>query len=127
MRKILVALFMVGGSACGALPGFGAAGSESCNLPAIKQCQDDLNQSALTLASVKSACPMNKGVFSSGLCSRTGSIGGCKLDESALMAGASIVTWYFPGAVVGGKTLNTAADVMTACGPASGDSTFQAP
>jgi hypothetical protein len=109
------------------LPGAGgAAGDASCKFAQTFTCQDDLAQSSLTLQTWKTNCASLNGVYSTGLCDRTGSLGGCRLDEAALMAGASIVTWYFPGAVADGKTLTTAADAMAQC-PADGGLMYLSP
>jgi hypothetical protein len=114
-------------TACGVTSG--SAGNSSCKYAQAETCQDDLAQSALTLATLKTSCPNNGGVYSGGTCDRSGSIGGCKVDESAIMAGASIVTWYFPGSFSSGKMLNTTADVMAACAPPDGgsDTSYLAP
>ncbi len=131
-RLTLVALALLLTMSCGnVIPGLGATGSTSCKYAARKECFDYIGQSTLTVTTVKSSCTQNSGVPATTTCDRSGSIGGCKADEAAIMAGASIITWYFPGAVVGTSTapvtLNTSADVMADCAKAGSDYSYQSP
>jgi hypothetical protein len=88
---------------------FSVPDQASCDgRPQSQACVDLLtNRNNQAESTLKALCV---GTFSTSLCNHTGALGGCQCDSCE---NGKAVEWLFPDAA---KQINTAADVMQACG-----------
>jgi hypothetical protein len=104
MRHVSTVLLLLSLSACGLAPS-----QASCDhRPTEQSCTDLVANRNNQLESTLDALCI--GTFSTSLCNHTGALGGCSCDGCE---NGKAVEWLFPDP---SKNINTAADVMKACG-----------
>jgi putative hemolysin len=97
MRPALLWLLAVGCSS--AAPPVG-----SCQVTRLGQCTEFFELTDGEVAAEKARCEQAGDSWSTKACDRTGSYGGCKLNDGR------VINWFYPGG-----PLHSAAEVMTAC------------
>jgi hypothetical protein len=104
MIRYSVLLVVLGLCACASVPDQGSCDGR----PKVQVCTDILeNETNQTRSALDGLCV---GTYSDDLCDRTGALGGC---ECTGCDNGRLIEWRYPDPV---NNINTAADVMAACG-----------
>lgn len=103
-RTLVCALLLCATASCGLVPSQGSCDGRPAEQACVDLLNNKNNQARPTLVAL---CV---GTYSDGLCNHAGALGGC---ECASCENGKAVEWLFPDSA---KGINTAADVMKACG-----------